>query len=616
MWLLKTNTLELEYFVDERATRYCILSHTWGSEEVTFQEISGEPPQFKKGFCKIKQTCRQAIEDGYNHVWIDTCCINKQSSAELSEAINSMFSYYAAANVCYVYLEDVSTGAGDIAESDRHAHGRWIPSKRLMEAAAALIQRSRWITRGWTLQELVAPKTLRFFDSSWNYIGGRYRLAQPLAALTRIDLSILEGNRLTDLNDYSIAARMSWAANRQTTRREDRAYCLLGLFQINMPLLYGEGDRAFQRLQEEIFQRTDDMSILAWNCRKTVMTSACAIFAPSSNSFQDMSQVVRWRSAAPIVLRLLNVSVEIEAPLISNQSKDEHYLVLNCHFRNNLIGPLAMCVEGSFVRSKAGADFDLASSISRLEDEKGGRLRVISYDLVARAKTQKYSLYPRFSFHDHGVERYSELAAPALQDLACTQMIMNVPDNGAYVIDCLERYPQQMWNSSGMFQLPFNDSTVCNMFTPAGRSKPSDAMKAHCTLRVLTRTSEWQILRTIDVIKVQLDLRLSRQTGKYELVAVHLVDLESTPSVALQNDPTSGQQVRLAAKSSHAYIRLQSGLCLALQLKQDQKVMDTVIDVVMLSVVSRKTYDRDSQPRRSRLSSGRSELRGSSINSV
>ncbi|RYP69892.1 hypothetical protein DL771_005835 [Monosporascus sp. 5C6A] len=226
---------EIHYFQDDSIPKYVILSHAWGEGEMTFQDMEAGHGQSKKGFEKLKNCCSYAEADGFEYVWIDTCCIDKTSSAELSGAINSMYHWYQNAERCYAYLADVSS------KSD--------------------FTSSRWFTRGWTLQELIAPSAVIFLDQHWQRLGTKTSLRQAVSGSTKIPANILLGD---DLETASIAQRMSWAAKRQTTRVEDRAYCLLGIFGVNMPLLYGEGERAFTRLQEEIMKISDDHSLFAW----------------------------------------------------------------------------------------------------------------------------------------------------------------------------------------------------------------------------------------------------------------------------------------------------------------------------------------------------------------
>ncbi|OAQ69940.2 HET domain-containing protein [Pochonia chlamydosporia 170] len=241
--LINTATLSLKEFMGE-IPDYAILSHTWVTdEEVTFQEIDGisrDPDHSatkKSGYHKIRATCETCRGHGFQYVWIDTCCIDKSSSAELNEAINSMFKWYENAKTCYVYLADL-TAKPSYTESLKHC---------------------RWLTRGWCLQELLAPRDVRFYGANWDFIGTKIELQETLSDLTGIDDDVLNGN--TPLHAIPVARRMSWAARRNTTRMEDTAYCLLGIFDINMPMLYGEGEKAFLRLQEEIIRRSNDLSI-------------------------------------------------------------------------------------------------------------------------------------------------------------------------------------------------------------------------------------------------------------------------------------------------------------------------------------------------------------------
>ncbi|KAI0742952.1 heterokaryon incompatibility protein-domain-containing protein [Daedaleopsis nitida] len=254
MWLLDTDTLRHHFFTSPEAVGdgYAILSHVWDDEEQSFQDLqrihercetSGEDPHHLVSL-KIHQFCTVAARHRYKWAWIDTCCIDKTSSAELSEAINSMFRYYSLAHVCYVYLRDVPTdGAFEPIFEQFDLYGRG-------PMPVAPFADCRWHTRGWTLQELIAPRIVLFLSTTWEFLGSKADLADKLHRITQIPATVL---RLEcPLSEMSVAQRMSWAANRQTTRVEDAAYCLMGLFGVNMPTLYGEGHMAFQRLQEGI----------------------------------------------------------------------------------------------------------------------------------------------------------------------------------------------------------------------------------------------------------------------------------------------------------------------------------------------------------------------------
>ncbi|KAI1786210.1 hypothetical protein LXA43DRAFT_1185299 [Ganoderma leucocontextum] len=192
---------------------------------------------------KIREACAVARANGFRFIWIDSCCIDKSSSSELSEAINSMYYWYGQAMICYAYLADVPPG-------EEH------------ERQGSHFRTSRWFMRGWTLQELIAPGNVTILAQDWTVIGTKHTLADLVEDITNINYKALL--RLEPLDTFSIAQRLSWASWRETTRVEDKAYSLLGIFDINMPTLYGEGEGAFRRLQEEIIRRVPDQSLLAW----------------------------------------------------------------------------------------------------------------------------------------------------------------------------------------------------------------------------------------------------------------------------------------------------------------------------------------------------------------
>lgn len=277
MWLIDTQTFRLKSFLG-KIPRYAILSHTWGHHEVTFADFRDEnnntTREKKAGFHKIKLTCEQARREGINYAWVDTGCINKESSAELSEAINSMFRWYRLATVCYAYLED-------------------FPQSQ-ETADLSLLRGCRWFSRGWTLQELLAPRDVVFFvpyGEGWREIGRKDALKEVLEQITNIPSEILLKQKA--IETISVAARMSWAARRQTTQEEDLAYCLMGIFNVNMPLLYGEGPKAFIRLQEEILRETRDDSLFAWCSTKEAAAEAPyrGLFARSPEEFLDGADI-------------------------------------------------------------------------------------------------------------------------------------------------------------------------------------------------------------------------------------------------------------------------------------------------------------------------------------
>ncbi|CAN9459370.1 unnamed protein product [Alternaria sp. RS040] len=236
----------LTEFVGDAIPPYAILSHTWGpdQEEVTFADLEQDAGTTKAGYRKLQFCADQAAKDGLRYFWVDTCCIDKSSSAELSEAINSMFAWYRDAARCYVYLSDVSTSS---LVSSTPAQQQWNRAFR----------HSRWFTRGWTLQELVAPVSVEFFSAENEPLGNKYSLVQELHGITGISVEALQGSR--PLDQLTVNERMSWVGQRKTKREEDAAYSLLGIFDVHMPLIYGEGRRkAFARLQREIDRASSD----------------------------------------------------------------------------------------------------------------------------------------------------------------------------------------------------------------------------------------------------------------------------------------------------------------------------------------------------------------------
>ncbi|KAH7153441.1 HET domain protein [Dactylonectria macrodidyma] len=315
MRLINVNSMVLEEFIGggSDVPNYAILSHTWEDGEVTFHDFinpDGNIRTGKKGFAKIDKTCELARHDSLAYAWVDTCCIDKSSSAELTEAINSMFQWYQASVVCYAWLADLPTSSVVNNEPDE-----------------STMSKCRWFTRGWTLQELVAPKCVNFYDQAWNFRGTKSTLNKSIASITMIDSNVLEDAGL--LPTLSVAKRMSWAALRNTTRIEDIAYCLLGIFDVNMPMLYGEGTRAFLRLQEEIAKETNDLSLFAWKTDRSG-TKYSGVFATKPAGFRESGSVeLHSDTIFNPEFALANKGLRINIGLYSGV--DESYLLnLNC----------------------------------------------------------------------------------------------------------------------------------------------------------------------------------------------------------------------------------------------------------------------------------------------
>ncbi|EPE33500.1 HET protein [Glarea lozoyensis ATCC 20868] len=297
MRLLNTSTELLEEFIDTSVPPYAILSHTWGDGEVSLKDMTTDPAyKSKLGYTKISMTCQLAREDGLQYAWIDTCCIDKSSSAELSEAINSMYQWYKKAEKCYAYLFDLDSTP------------TW--RKRLPQC--------RWFSRGWTLQELIAPMDVWFYDGKWNLVFRKGEDSHLLKRITGIHQDVLKGSR--SMLSMSIAQRMSWASRRVTTRAEDEAYCLLGIFDVNMPMLYGEGRKAFFRLQEEIIRISPDLSIFAWTSKKPPGDDeqapvACSMFASATDDFAESGTFVAVNAQSTNDFSISNQGIKVHTRL-------------------------------------------------------------------------------------------------------------------------------------------------------------------------------------------------------------------------------------------------------------------------------------------------------------
>ncbi|KAK3299761.1 heterokaryon incompatibility protein-domain-containing protein [Chaetomium fimeti] len=447
MRLLNVSTREVEEFHGTDIPEYAILSHTWGTEEMTLHDMEAiaryrrsqqEPPvdmmprnadtpdamklmllstmlmafrgdraranrgpplpaltngyesddsdtrsqkgsvvpsvtlhpfEHKAGYAKVAYACGQAEKDGYRYVWVDTCCIDKRSSAEVSEAVNSMFGWYQRAAVCYAFLEDVHFD--DYTE----AYMTWKDH----------FTNSRWFTRGWTLQELLAPRKVVFYARGWRLLGTKSSLVKHVAKITGVDeLTLLEPKLI---QNASVAQRMSWAANRTTTKPEDLTYSLLGLFGVNMPIIYGEGDKAFLRLQEEIIKRSDDHTIFAWGTLGDSQAHAAnyqthppdldeidyddlagttGILAASPKDFAGMAHVVASPPAPhqqTTDYALTNKGLHITLDLTrtgSGYGTGTHLAVLHCHAEHDPTSRLALLLTETstpniFLRTRSRA---------------------------------------------------------------------------------------------------------------------------------------------------------------------------------------------------------------------------------------------------------------------
>ncbi|RDW58282.1 hypothetical protein BP5796_12212 [Coleophoma crateriformis] len=363
MRLINVETMKLEEYLGSQIPPYAILSHCWGTEEVTFQDITGSGWRRIRGASKIKRSSSICHEHGLRYIWIDTCCIDKSSSSELSESINSMYNWYANSAVCFAYLEDIDSSKG-----------------------RELIRKSKWFTRGWTLQELIAPGQVEFFDRQWMLIGKKLDLSSLLSDITSIPEDILEDP--SGLIFCSVARKMSWAAHRETTQEEDIAYCLLGIFGVNMPLLYGEGARAFTRLQEEIIKEVDDQSLFAWGFPNpnSMQNDDCflgdgaGVLAIHPVDFAMSQNIIPFPSKSVVQpYSMTNKGLRIELPLVKviNESEIHWTALLDCHYEDDFSAVIGFSLEKTEKTSEFLRSSKIATRRYPIELMKEAELRTV-----------------------------------------------------------------------------------------------------------------------------------------------------------------------------------------------------------------------------------------------
>ncbi|KAK4207529.1 HET-domain-containing protein, partial [Rhypophila decipiens] len=352
MRLINTKTLQLTEFMGD-VPPYAILSHTWEDQEITFHDLtrlthadlSTKKPH---GFAKVVITCRLAAErDKLDWAWVDTCCIDKSSSSELTEAINSMFSWYSKSTICYVYLSDFHPHPTALSD-----HSPSLSTNKTDDPVLTHLSQCKWFSRGWTLQELIAPQQITFLTSSWHPLGTKLSLSTHLSSITKISQPILLYTQ--SLSSISVAQRLSWASSRKTTRPEDTAYSLLGLFSVHMPLLYGEGGtRAFIRLQEEIIKETNDLSLFAWKIPPSLAEQPdtsryWGVLSPTPAYFASSHDIELWgdpmhNSECVWTSRGLKIT-PVAGGGLSFGARPTYLLNLQCH-RKDKIGHLWILLE-------------------------------------------------------------------------------------------------------------------------------------------------------------------------------------------------------------------------------------------------------------------------------
>ncbi|KAF8848008.1 HET-domain-containing protein [Acephala macrosclerotiorum] len=372
MRLLHTQTLKLHEFFGTEIPPYAILSHTWDEGEVSFQEWQSGNGKSKAGYDKVRRCCQMAALDGFPYAWVDTCCIDKTSSSELSEAINSMYSWYRLSEVCYVYLADV-------------------PGRLGLKATKKAVRESRWFTRGWTLQELIAPPNVIFFNNKWTEVGTKETLETLIFDITKIHGEVLRD--ADKMEEFSIAQKMCWASKRVTTRIEDIAYCLLGIFGVHMPMLYGEGDHAFIRLQEEIMRNTADHSIFAWANESYFKGQLPGLLALTPAHFADSGDIVQSESVAISPFSVTNKGIHLNLRTKLFNKSSVCLAILECH--------------------KIGDDRNLGIYIERQPKSSGVFKRVWGERL---GNVNQTSLSPNFQLEDIFVKQERVLTPPPLYE--------------------------------------------------------------------------------------------------------------------------------------------------------------------------------------------------------
>ena len=471
---------------------------TWSDEEVTLQHLaagannsSGSLPlNLQASLSKITKTCALAHPD-LNYAWVDTCCIDKTNGAELSEAINSMWAWYRDSAVCYVFLADLKPGS----EAD-------------LEGEAGLAA-CRWFTRGWTLQELVAPREVLFFDQEWNSRGGKHELAGLLAKITGIPEEVLwQGGEHLDY--FAVAKRMSWAARRETTRGEDMAYCLMGLFDVNMPLLYGEGmAKAFARLQMTIIQSTGDMSIFAWVDDRVPCRQFAGMLAESPRQFATCGDIeMLYGDRAKTNFAITSRGIQTEARQAHNQrARDGEWrlaLDLFCRIEGSVVGvSVQKTGTGVCVRRNPGVRVMLCPSTATWDEMIRSGLRVLPLETLTLAtKLPSQSLF-------------SSRPSPVLNS---RRSVFRV-NWGPLALDYYEAFPKSNWDAhDGVFFTCSGDSRAWAVCYLNGTVR-SEAAGERVSVDLVLACFAWGSSKKITVILASRD---NLRTATSAFMRLHL----------------------------------------------------------------------------------------------
>lgn len=377
MRLIDTLNYQIIEFPPPKIPDYAILSHTWGQDEYLFTDRHNPSRRDSAGFRKIFRCCALAASHGYRYLWVDTCCIDKTSSAELTESINSMYKWYQKSEICYVYVADFalqSSSGSRLGESFRNC---------------------RWFTRGWTLQELLAPKQVIFYDSNWLEIGSRKFLQNAISYICRISTEHMEHPERA-----SIAIKMSWASHRETSREEDIAYSLLGLFDVHMPLIYGEGKNAFYRLQCELIQSSSDESIFAW---WEMGVSSSGLLAESPWAFTNSNDIVQVSvdtfERAPYHMTNNGLAIDLychQSPIPDSKADEpdrDFFTTLACARKSNISAPIVLKLRRRHKNKASRIQCHGVELDKSIEDKSGPLVKWSLYVKQERSLIEPLSQY-------------------------------------------------------------------------------------------------------------------------------------------------------------------------------------------------------------------------------
>ncbi|KAF2228514.1 HET-domain-containing protein [Viridothelium virens] len=418
----------------DNVPRYAILSHTWGpeEEEVTFEDLIMSKGRNKAGYKKVSFCAKQAEKDGLQYVWIDACCIDRANLTELAEAIASMFRWYHNATKCYVYLSDVPIGDYN--------------SRCYQETWDRAFRHSRWFRRGWTLQELIAPQSVQFFSSESTLLGDKELLERQIHEITQIPLQALRG---APLSHFSAEERMNWTIGRKTTRKEDRAYCLQGIFGVFIPLIYGEGENAFSRLRGEINRSLEDGNAEPNSKRRRIESNIPDDYTSSQSAKNELLDALRFDQ---IDDRFMNIK--------PGQTKTCRWLLQTKEYQDWLDTDKILECHGFFwIKGKPGS----------------GKSTLTKFAFMKIKESFRNTILLSFFFNARGT--YLEKTTLGLYRSLLVQLLEEFSDD------------QRLWNATGLTYRSSDDQLKANR----------ESLK-HLLLQVVQKLDQRNIMIIIDAL--------------------------------------------------------------------------------------------------------------------